>query len=109
MTRKLGWLLLFAFGSAVHAAPQDAVPTAAKHAVLDVSRLDSVLPSKLDLAKLGEEDALLDRKGTPPRFAVPERVSVTPDRQGTWENLGNGQMLWRLRIIGREGTTSLNL
>jgi lysyl endopeptidase len=109
MTRKLVWLLLFAFGSAVHAAPQDAVPTAAKHAVLDVSRLDSVLPSKLDLAKLGEEDALLDRKGTPPRFAVPERVSVTPDRQGTWENLGNGQLLWRLRIIGREGTTSLNL
>ncbi|HTG34513.1 MAG TPA: fibronectin type III domain-containing protein [Thermoanaerobaculia bacterium] len=109
MRRNLVWLLLFAFGSAVHAAPQDAVPTAAKHAVLDVSRLDSVLPSKLDLAKLGEEDALLDRKGTPPRFAVPERVSVTPDRQGTWENLGNGQLLWRLRILGREGTTSLNL
>jgi hypothetical protein len=109
MRRNLVWLLLFAFGSVVHAAPQDVVPTAAKHAVLDVSRLDSVLPEKLDLAKLGEEDAVLDRKGTPPRFAVPERVSVTPDRQGTWEDLGNGQLLWRLRIIGREGTTSLNL
>ena len=48
-------------------------------------------------------------EGLPPRFAVPERVSITPANNGTWEDLGKGQMLWRLRIIGREGTNSLNL
>jgi lysyl endopeptidase len=108
MSRKLAWLLvLLAFGSVAHAAPL--VPTAFRYPVLDVNRLDSVVPSPLDLVRLGEEDAVRDRKGLPPRFAVPERVSMAPSNHGTWEDLGNGQMLWRLRVIGREGSTSLNL
>ena len=109
MSRKLAWLLLFAFGSVAHAAPGGVVPTAAGHRVLDVSRLESVVPNRLDLVRLGEEDVARDREGLPPRFAVPEKVSITPAKNGTWEDLGNGQMLWRLRIVGREGTTSLNL
>lgn len=109
MRRTLAGLILFALGSVVHAAPQAAVPTAAGHTVLDVNRLESVLPAKLDLARLGEEDAMRDRLGMPPRFAIPEKVSITPANHGTWEDLGDGKMLWRLRILGREGTTSLNL
>jgi lysyl endopeptidase len=109
MRRKLAWLLFFAYSSVVYAVPQDVVPTAAKNAVLDVNRLDSVLPEKLDLAGLGEEDATRERLGMPPRFAVPQQVSITPADHGTWETLADGQMLWRLRILGREGTTSLNL
>ena len=106
MSRKLAWLVLFVFaGAAAHAA----VPTAANRAVLDVTRLDSVLLARLDLVSLAQEDSERDRKGLPPRFAVPEKVSITPDRQGTWEDLLDGNMLWRLRILGREGTTSLNL
>ena len=108
-SRKLAWLLLFAFGSVAHAAPEAAVPTAAGHPVLEVNRLDSVVPAPLDLARLGEEDMERDEQGLPPRFAVPERVNITPAKRGTWEDLGNGQMLWRLRVVGREGTTSLNL
>ena len=111
MRRKLAcWLMLFALGSVVHAAaPGGVVPTAAGHAVLDVNQLESVLPAKLDLARLGEEDAMRDRLGMPPRFAIPEKVAITPANHGTWEDLGDGRMLWRLRILGREGTTSLNL
>lgn len=109
MSRKLAWLLLFAFGGVAHAAPGGVVPTAASHTVLDVSRLESVVPSRLDLVSLGQEDVARDQAGLPPRFAVPERVSITPAKSGTWEDLGNGLMLWRLRIAGREGTTSLNL
>jgi lysyl endopeptidase len=109
MSRKLAWLLLFAFGSVAHAAPEAVVPTAASQTVMDVSRLESVVPARLDLVRLGEEDVARDREGLPPRFAVPERVSITPDEHGTWEDLGDGRMLWRLRIVGREGTTSLNL
>ncbi|HEV2844499.1 MAG TPA: hypothetical protein VG477_06615, partial [Thermoanaerobaculia bacterium] len=109
MSRKLAWLVLFAFGSVAHASPQTAVPTAAGAAVRDVNQLESVIPAKLDLAHLGEEDAMRDRLGMPPRFAIPERVSITLANHGTWEDLGDGRMLWRLRILGREGTTSLNL
>jgi lysyl endopeptidase len=105
---KLAWFLLLAFASMAQAAPE-AVPTAAAHPVLDVNRLESVLPAPLDLLRIGEEDVMRDQLGLPPRFAIPERVSITPAKHGTWEDLGNGQMLWRLRIVGREGTTSLNL
>jgi lysyl endopeptidase len=110
MIRRLIWLLVpLAFASMAHAAPEGVAPTASRFRVLDVNRLDSVAPAPLDLARLGEEDAALDRKGVPQRFAVPERVSITPSNHGTWEDLGNGEMLWRLRILGREGSTSLNL
>jgi hypothetical protein len=110
MSRKLLWLVLLAFGALAHAAhAQATVPTASRHAVLDVNRLEAVVPQKLDLVSLGEEDTDRDRQGLPPRFAIPERVSITPAKRGTWEDLGNGEMLWRLRILGREGTTSLNL
>lgn len=110
MIRRLAWLLVpLVFGSVAHAAPEDVVPTASRFPVLDVNRLDTVLAAPLDLERLGKEDAAEDRKGIPPRFAVPERVSITPSNHGTWEDLGNGEMLWRLRILGREGSTSLNL
>ncbi len=110
MSRKLAWLIvLLAFGSVAHAASEAGGPTAARFPVLDVNRLDSVVPAPLDLERIGQEDVAADEQGLPPRFAIPERVSITPAKHGTWEDLGNGQMLWRLRIIGREGTTSLNL
>ncbi|HEV7668959.1 MAG TPA: fibronectin type III domain-containing protein [Thermoanaerobaculia bacterium] len=109
MSRKLAWLLLCVMSGAAYAAPPAEVPTAAGRPVLDVNRVDSVLPGALDLERLGREDLARDRQELPPRFAIPERVSISPAHQGTWEDLGDGRMLWRLRIIGAEGTTSLNL
>jgi hypothetical protein len=102
-------LLLCAWSAAAYATPPPDAPTAAGRPMLDVNRVDSVLPGALDLERLGREDVARDRRGLPPRFAVPERVSITPSHQGTWEDLGDGRMLWRLRIIGADGTTSLNL
>ena len=111
MSRKLALLmvLLFACGGVAQAAPEAAVPTAARHAVLNVNRVDSVVGAQLDLARIGEEDVARDRAELPPRFAIPQRVSISPANRGTWEDLGKGLMLWRVRVIGREGTTSLNL
>lgn len=110
MCRKLSWLLslMLAF-SGVAYAEEAAAPTASHHAVLDVNRIDAVFPAKLDLEKLGAEDATRDRLGMPPRFAIPQQVAISTADKGTWEDLGNGQMLWRLRILGQEGTNSLNL
>jgi hypothetical protein len=97
-------------GCLVPSVPAQAVaPTAAGYPVLDVNHIDAVILSQLDLERIGQEDLARDRKGSPPRFAIPQRVSITPADRGTWEDLGDGQMLWRLRLIGGEGTTSLNL
>ena len=90
MRRKLAWLVLFTFGGAAHAAAEAVTPTAAGYPVLSVNSLDAVTPAQLDLVRLAEEDALRDDLGMPPRFAVPERVAVTPLTHGTWEDLGNG-------------------
>jgi lysyl endopeptidase len=110
MRRTLVWLMLFACGSVVaQATPEAVVPTAAQHTVLEVNQLESVVASQLDLASIGAEDMMRERLELPPRFAIPERVSITPATHGTWEELGDGRMLWRLRVVGREGTTSLNL
>src|SRR2546425_7917640 len=43
----------------------------------------------------------------PLRYAVPQKVFVTPATHGTWEQLSDGR-LWRLRIVSA-GATDLNL
>ncbi|MEO6193183.1 MAG: trypsin-like peptidase domain-containing protein [Thermoanaerobaculia bacterium] len=102
-------LALILLGTAAGLAAQNAASTASRYAVKDISRIDSVLASQMDLAAIAAEDEANDRQGLPPRYAIPEAVSITPATRGTWESLPDGGMLWRLRIVGREGTTSLNL
>ncbi|MFN7963831.1 MAG: fibronectin type III domain-containing protein [Thermoanaerobaculia bacterium] len=104
MRQKLVWLLLLA-GVAAVPGKAGALPSS----VLEVNQVAVVSPPALDLVTLGAEDAARDELGLPPRFAVPERVSITPATQGTWETLPDGRRLWRLRIVATSGTTSLNL
>jgi len=85
------------------------VPTARLYPVQDVNQIDSVLGQRLDLAAIAAEDAADAAGGVPPRFAIPEKVSITPKTRGTWEVLPDGRSLWRLRIVGREGVNSINL
>lgn len=108
--RALSVALALTLPSLVVGASSDLViPTASRYAVEDVSRIEAFVGQRLDLGVIQAEDLERDRQGLPPRFAVPERVAITPQTHGTWERLPDGQLLWRLRIIGREGTTSLNL
>ena len=102
-------LALTLLGTAASLAAQNVASTASRYAVKDVQRIDSVLASPMDLAAIAAADEANDRQGLPPRYAIPEAVSITPATRGTWESLPDGGMLWRLRILGREGTTSLNL
>ncbi|HEV8631664.1 MAG TPA: fibronectin type III domain-containing protein, partial [Thermoanaerobaculia bacterium] len=102
----IGLILL---GPLMARAAEDAVPTASRLPVKEINRIEAFLSSPLDLAAIVSEDEQRDRQGLAPRFAIPEPVSITPRTHGTWERLPGGQLLWRLRIIGREGTTSLNL
>src|SRR5215203_596704 len=102
-------LALTLLGTAAGLAAQNVTPTASQYVVKDVDQIDSVLASQMDLVAIAKEDEVRDSQGLPPRFAIPEAVSITPATRGTWESLPDGRMLWRLRILGREGTTSLNL
>jgi len=102
-------LILLGIAAGLAAQTVAPVPTANQFPVKDVDRIDSLLGQQLDLAAIAKEDEDRDAQGLVPRYAIPEVVSITPATRGTWELLPTGEWLWRLRIIGREGTTSLNL
>ena len=67
-----------------------AAGAASQYAIKDVNQIDTVLASQMDLAAIATEDEERDRQGLPPRFAIPETVSITPATRGTWESLPNG-------------------
>jgi lysyl endopeptidase len=102
--RFAAFLLSLACAGAAVAAPGEAP----KGQLLDVSRLNAVVGQQLDLARIAQEDASRGR-GEPQRFAIPERVAYNTASSGNWENLGNGNLIWRLRVVGGHDTTSLNL
>jgi hypothetical protein len=95
--------------TAAELTAQNVVTTASQFAVKDVNQVDTVTGSPLDLVAISKQDEADDAQGVAPRFAIPEKVSITPATHGTWESLPNGDLLWRLRIVGGAGTTSLNL
>jgi lysyl endopeptidase len=108
MKTQSTWIALTLSLLGVVAAGAQPVPTAHQFDVKDVGEVDTVLGSPLDLVKIAAEDDEDARNGIPPRYAIPEKVSITPADRGTWEPLPDGRMLWRLRVLGREGVTSLN-
>ena len=64
----------------------------------------------VDVAAYRAEDVALAQSGrvVPFRFAAPIKTSITPARDGSWETLPNGWLLWRLRIVS-PGALNLNL
>ncbi len=102
-------LSVLALVAALAAGGAQAAVTINPFPVQDIGQIDTVQPSPLDLAAIATEDEERDREGLAPRFAIPEAVSITPATHGTWDRLPDGSLRWRLRILGREGTTSLNL
>jgi len=62
--------------------------------------LDPIFPELL----LAEDMAKNPRTPGPQRFAVPADVSITPETGGTWEMLGDGGRLWRLRVESPNAT-----
>ena len=61
---------------------------------------------ELDLDAIAAEDQLNQAFGKPPRFAIPNEVSITPLLHGNWSE--NGEIsIWRYRVSA-EVATSLN-
>jgi hypothetical protein len=70
--------------------------------------VEQVVPEPIDLAVVRLEDERREQEGAPYRFAIPNRVGITPDTNGTWEHLDDETLLWRLQITSPEAL-SLNL
>jgi len=100
-----------AIGVVLLAMPLQAAvqPTAQIFPVSPLAEVASLELPQLDHARLAEEDRVRDEQGEPARFAVPERVSITPETHGTWEDLPDPRfVLWRLQVEA-PGALSLNV
>lgn len=105
-------LVLPAIDSAVMAAETHSDlskrPAAMAMDVAPIARVAERVMPALDIKEIEKEDLERERDGKPPRFAVPHTVNITPDNDGTWEQLDEDTSLWRLRISS-ENAVSINL
>ncbi len=95
------------------AAPVEAgrgLPPGLIQPVKTIHQVARVEMPKVDLAAYQADDALRDQSEVPVpfRFAAGIDTEITPATAGTWESLGDGSSLWRLRIAS-PGALSLNL
>ncbi len=77
-------------------------------AVQPLSSVDLIRLPPLDLDAVAAEDELDSLQGLAPRYAVPNRVSVNTATAGTWEQVDDETMMWRLRIVASDAL-SVNL
>jgi len=86
----------------------DPRPSAGAPHVLPLSAIDRTIVPPINLDEVRKEDEDRERSGEPPRFAISTPAETTPWNAGTWEDLDDDTLLWRLRIQG-QGAKSLNL
>ncbi|MBT5584588.1 MAG: hypothetical protein HOJ54_11365, partial [Phycisphaerae bacterium] len=66
---------------------------------LPIDAVDLIEMAGPDYERLLAEDERNAYKGMAVRIAVPNAVSITPATNGTWEILGDGRLMWRLRVL----------
>ena len=100
-------LMILALGTTVVTA--EVVPTADRLGAGPLEAVERLELTSVDLDVVAEEDEVRELQGLPPRFAIAEEVSLSPEEIGTWETLSDdGYLLWRLRITVPDAL-SLNL
>lgn len=97
-------LVILSFGSAWSAE----IPAAVEYRVQSLAAVEVQGYTAVTANEMAWDDARRDAEGLPFRFALPVDVALTTDNAGTWENLPDGQRLWRLRLSS-PGALSLNL
>ncbi len=86
----------------------DVTPTADTADVLPLESVELLRVPTVDRAELSFEDELREEQGLPPRYAIPNAVSISPATDGTWEDVDFATRLWRLRVTS-DGASSINL
>ncbi|MCF8246292.1 MAG: proprotein convertase P-domain-containing protein [Saprospiraceae bacterium] len=103
--KKLSLLLLSGLFSLAVLSQND--PRIA-HAKTPLDQIPVAVMPHLDNTALLAAEMAHRAPGIAPRFAEPIEVSINPVTNGHWEQLANGNALWRLRIRSG-GAKSLNL
>ncbi len=90
-------------------SPHDLPPGLVQPAMA-IAEVATIRMPNVDVAAYRAEDAALAQSGQPfPfRFAAGIETAITPSHEGSWENLPNGWLLWRVRLVS-PGALSLNL
>jgi hypothetical protein len=96
---------IFLGGTLPVAAHVGALPLSSQRTVLPLAVVQQIALSSTDVAAELATDTQAGNP-LPLRFAVPQRVLLTPTNSGTWEQLPEGR-LWRLRVTSK-GATDLN-
>jgi hypothetical protein len=91
------------------AAGSNGLPPGLTMAKSSLDRVEQIVLPEIDIRPLLAEDQARDaRRDQPVRFAKPIEVFYTSDTAGSWEQLDNGSLVWRLRISS-PGAISLNV
>ncbi len=99
-------LVYFCFLASAVAGGKTMPPSSVDN-VLPLSNIQQIILPGIDNDKVQAEDIQRKSEGLAPRYAIPVPCDYTPLDSGTWETMGNGKRLWRLRVRS-EGATSLN-
>ena len=103
---RLLWFVAILLGGTLPvAAHVGALPLSSQRTVLPLAVVQQIALASTDVAAELATDTPAGNP-LPLRFAVPQRVWLTPTNSGTWEQLPEGR-LWRLRVSSK-GATDLN-
>jgi lysyl endopeptidase len=106
--KTISLVALMALAGSALAGPLATVgPIGPTLAQKSASSLPALSANPIDEQAARAEDLIREDEGLPPRFAIPEPVSITPDTDGVWEDLDTDFQLWRLRVHA-PGALSLN-
>lgn len=81
-------------------------PISARMTIQPLDKVAVIPLPAIDTKALAQQAAQAEKPG-PAQFAVPAKVQVNPQRDGTWDTLPEGGRLWRVRIAA-PGATDLN-
>lgn len=102
----LPFLLLGVFATALAQVTNQGEPKS--WAQEQLNHVVPVILDAIDMERVAQEDAVNDAKtGVPYRFGVEIDVDFTLQNSGTWDELPNGDKVWRLNIIS-EGAKTMN-
>lgn len=109
------WMLALTSGAAWANLPYasvgvspEAAPLTLTDKLVNLKEVDWVQTPELDYGAALADSEEKVQAGLPMRFAIPVIVDYSPENAGTWEDLKNGTLVWRLRVTAKDAL-SINL
>lgn len=107
LSPALVFLAALVFAATAVGSRTEALPTAMLHDSVPLRSVETITIPPIDREAVRVEDQERERRGLPPRYAIPHQFSIRPRTHGTWEDVGPNLRMWRLRVTS-EDASSLN-